>query len=159
MTATNEKPWESAPLFGISDLYDCPGKGWHDGAVSSFTLRWYEGDDRYPANWLCEHCCFLALRLRYGRRSPDFEAAFDRLMDTPTMGEEMTRRYEYGQGLPQERIEWAREGLEQLVEVLSAQEGPDNIAGVLQSLMENHEAVAFLLTRMLHQDSRTLHCD
>ncbi len=87
----NEKPWESAPLPTPEQLYNCPGDGWHDGAVPADYLRWYEGKERNSGEWLCESCHFRFLRTRYGR-TPEFDAAFAKMLESPSLVDEIIRR-------------------------------------------------------------------
>ena len=52
-----------------------------------------------------------------------------------------------------------REALERLVNALSAPEDTGALTAIVQDLLDNHEAAAYLLERMLRQDARTIHCD
>ena len=88
----NEKPWESAPLPTLEQLFYCPNDSWHcDIAVPADYLRWYEGNERNSAGWLCGGCHLGFLRTRYGY-TPEFDAAYANMLESPSLVDEIIRR-------------------------------------------------------------------
>ena len=65
----------------------------------------------------------------------------------------------YLRNVTPEDLQQARECLECLANILAGPKDSEALATIIQHLQDNHEATAFLLERMLHQDSRYLHCD
>lgn len=88
------RPWESAPIPEALHLYECENvTGWHDEAYyCGNELHWYEGDEKYPAAWLCDACHFHIWRDYYGFDSPEVKSVFEYLDATPTLSEEIKRR-------------------------------------------------------------------
>ena len=62
----------------------------------------------------------------------------------------------YNSYIPPQNLQEATEALERLAHALYTPEDADALASIIQALQDNHEAAAYLLGRMLHQDRSTL---
>ena len=95
---TITRPWETAPIPEVQHLFECPNViGWHDEAFySGDELYWYEGDEEYPAGWLCDGCHFHIRKYHHGFDSPEMHTLYDDLNATPTLAEEIERRFGKG---------------------------------------------------------------
>ena len=96
--STIDRPWESAPIPEALHLYECVNvTGWHDEAYYwGNELHWYEGDEKYPAAWLCDSCHYHIRRDYYGFDSPEVMGLFNHLRETPTLADEIKRRFGEG---------------------------------------------------------------
>ena len=97
--STNERPWESAPVPDVEHLYECAiASGWHDEAYySGDDLYWYEGEEKYPAAWMCSSCHYHIRTDRYGLDSPEANGTFPYLETIPSLAQEIERRL--GEGM------------------------------------------------------------
>ena len=96
---TKDNPWESAPIPEAEHLYECVNvTGWHDEAFYfGNNLYWYQGDEKFPAGWMCRLCHRHIRSDQYGFDSPEAEATFSYLRTIPSLEQEIERRF--GEGM------------------------------------------------------------
>ena len=77
-------------------------------------------------------------------------------MTTDDKRPEASGRNPFNNYIPPQNLQEAREALRRLANALDTPEDADALASIIQALQDNHEAAAYLLWRMLHQDFNML---